>query len=154
MAANWRSRARNHGDSGGQPYSSCGLSLPVDKEIHFPGEGPSLPSHKGSTSARCATAELPPPQALPLPRQTRGQTTENRLHQAGNIKTTVKASQPGEWLQIQRCHAHFWKARKMQTVGTTEVPGARNSVKEELQLATGSQRGDQAKTEQWQLLYN
>lgn len=37
--------------------------------------------------------------------------------------------------------------KKIQILGT-RVPEARNSVEEELQIATGSQRGDLAKTEQ------
>lgn len=60
-AANDQGRAKKQIESGGRPNNSYGLSLLVDKEIHFPGEAPSLLSHEGSTGVRWATSELPQP---------------------------------------------------------------------------------------------
>lgn len=119
-------------ESSGQPNNSCGLSLLEDKKIHFPGQA--LLSHTRSISVRCGISKLPPASG----------TSNDMADQRGNyrkqavfinIKTTVKASQPGEWLQIQECHGHFWKEKKKrQMSGTREVPEVRNSVKGERQL--------------------
>lgn len=120
--------------------SSYAVLLLAGKRIYFPGPSTGWSPGWSLLSLHTSTSRGLGPQ----PQMTEG-TIESSFDQAGNIKTTMKSSQPGKRLQLQWCCAHLWKEKrkkKIQILEAREVPEARNSLKEVIQLATESQRWD------------